>query len=158
MDDQKITKAKSLIVNTLKLISLKEEDVVIENTDTNFDVNINIDGDESGVFIGHHGETIQSLQLILSLLVNRRLDEWFPVRVNVGDYRQRREENLIKRAQAALERALDTGEEVILPNLNSYERRQVHMYFQNHDLVSTQSIGTEPYRQLVIVPKSLLKV
>jgi spoIIIJ-associated protein len=154
----KADKAKTLIVNALKLLELNEEQVHVDFTDGHFHVQIDLPAEETGVFIGHHGETIQSLQLILSLLVNRRLDEWFPIRLNVGDYHERREENLIKKAEAAAQRALDSGEEVIIPNLNSFERRQIHVHFQDHDLVATESVGDEPNRLLTIVPKSLLKI
>jgi spoIIIJ-associated protein len=87
------------------------------------------------------------------LLVNRRLNEWIPVRVNVGDYRERRQETLVKKAEQAAERALDAGQEVIIPNLNSYERRQIHMYFADNNLVRTESRGEEPFRQLVVMPR-----
>ena len=120
------------------------------------DVQIDLPEDELGVFIGHHGETIASLQLILSLLVNRRLNQWFPVRVNVGDYRERRQEILFKKAEQAAQRAIDFGQEVIVPNLNSFERRQIHMYFQDNALVRTESRGEEPLRQLVVIPNTEL--
>jgi spoIIIJ-associated protein len=158
IQQDKITKAETLIVNALKLLSLTEDQIEVNFNEDHFHIQIDIPSEDTGVFIGHHGETIQSLQLILSLLVNRRLDEWFPIRLNVGDYRERREENLIKKAEAAAQRAIDSGEEVIIPNLNSFERRQIHLHFQDNDLVATESMGEEPNRLLTIVPKSLLKI
>src|SRR3989304_3973508 len=153
MDKKVFKKAQELIGNTLKLLGIEPDQLAVSAGEDVVDVQIDLPEDELGVFIGHHGETIASLQLILSLLVNRRLNQWFPVRVNVGDYRERRYEILVKKADQAASRAIDSGEEVIIPNLNSFERRQVHTYFTNNNLVRTESRGEEPFRQLVIVPQ-----
>lgn len=152
MDKKTFTKAKELIKNTLKLMEVDAKAIGVELGEDVIEVQINLPEEELGVFIGHHGETIASLQLVLALLVNRRLNQWVPVRVNVGDYRERRYEILVKKADQAAQRAIDSGQEVIVPNLNSFERRQIHMYFANNNLVRTESRGTEPFRQLVVVP------
>lgn len=155
MDKKTLTKAKELIVNSLKLLGIDPKAISIELAEEVVEVAIDIPDEDLGVLIGHRGETIASLQLILSLLVNRRLNQWSPVRVNVGDYRERRYEILIKKVDQAAKRAIDSGEEVIIPNLNSFERRQIHMYFAESDLVHTESRGEEPFRQLVLVPQTL---
>lgn len=154
MDKKTFTKASELITNTLKLLGVDDKLIEVSMVEEVVEVQIDLPEEELGVFIGHHGETIASLQLILALLVNRRLNQWSPVRVNVGDYRERRQEVLVKKADQAAQRAIDFGQEVILPNLNSFERRQVHMHFQDSDLVRTESRGEEPFRQLVIIPKN----
>jgi spoIIIJ-associated protein len=153
MDKKTLVKAESLIVNALNLLEVDSADIEVSQGEDALEVQIDLPEDELGRFIGHRGETIASLQLILALLVNRRLNEWIPVRVNVGDYRERRQETLVKKAEQAAERALDAGQEVIIPNLNSYERRQIHMYFADNNLVRTESRGEEPFRQLVVMPR-----
>jgi spoIIIJ-associated protein len=154
MDKKSFGKAQELIKNTLKLLGVDSDIVTVGQVEEVIEVQVDLPEEELGVFIGHHGETIASLQLVLALLVNRRLNEWYPVRVNIGDYRERREEVLLKKAEQAAQRAIDSGQEVILPNLNSFERRLVHVHFQENDLVHTESRGEEPFRQLVIVPKT----
>lgn len=153
MNEKDFGKVKELITNTLSLLGVDSQDLEIEQDSETVVVNINLPEDQSGVFIGHRGETISSLRLLLALIISRRLDNWSPVRVNVGDYLERRQETLIKKAEEAAARAIETGQEIVVPNLNSFERRIIHLHLEKSGEVLTESRGKEPYRQLVIVPK-----
>lgn len=153
MNEKDLKKIKELISNTLSLLDVPSDSLEIVEDEETVVVNINLPEDQSGVFIGHRGETIASLRLLLALIISRRLDNWCPVRVNVGDYLERRQEALLKKADEAADRAVKTGQEIVIPNLNSFERRIIHVYLENHESVMTESRGKEPYRQLVVVPK-----
>lgn len=149
----KTAKINLIISNVLNLLGITNEQLEITTRDKTLIVNLNLPEDQSGMFIGHRGETINALQLLLSLVVSQRLAEWQRVQVNVGDYQQRREELLFSKVNQAVERAVSTGQEIIIPNLNSFERHMVHDYLTNHESVVTESRGEEPYRQLFIIPK-----
>lgn len=153
MNEKDLKKIKELIGNTLSLLDVPGDSLEVDEDEGTVVVNISLPEEQSGVFIGHRGETIASLRLLLALIISRRLDNWCPVRVNVGDYLERREEALLKKADEAADRAVKTGQEIIIPNLNSFERRIIHVYLENHEFVMTESRGKEPYRQLVVVPK-----
>lgn len=147
-----LKKAQKLVQNILSFVDLDSDQVEILDDGEQLQVQISIPEEESGVFIGYHGETISSLQLILALIISQRLGDWYPVRVNVGDYQERRQEALFKKADQAVEKAVSLQQEVVLPNLNAYERRLIHSHLQDNDQVTTESRGQEPFRQLIIVP------
>lgn len=150
-DQEKIT---DVIGNVVSLLGVAPELLQVEIGDEIITVQLDLPEDDSGVFIGHQGETLGSLQLILALIVSQRLDNWTRVKVNVGDYQQRREQTLITRADEAAQRALETGQEIIIPGLNSYERHLVHEHLSENTNLVTESRGEEPHRQLFVAPQS----
>ena len=127
----------------------------LELTDSKdqIDLNLSLDQRDSGMFIGYRGEVLTAIQLILSLINQHHTGSWKPVRVNVNDYRQRRQAALEAMADAALERALASGQPSTLTNLTSYERRIIHTHLASRDDVTTHSQGQPPRRDLIISPK-----
>ncbi len=117
---------------------------------------VHIDTDETGLLIGFHGRTLESIQIILGLMAAKRLGKWERVYVNVGDYREKREESLMYMAQRAAERALSTGRPVEIPNLTASERRVIHLTLSGDERVITESYGEGRDRHLVVSPKSSL--
>lgn len=115
-----------------------------------------IDSPHAAVLIGFHGETLHCLQLILSFVVHKIFDEWIRVVVNVGDYRQKREEQLQKLALNLAMKAKFSGETQTIPNLSAIERRIVHLVLVEHPDVVSQSEGEGRNRILTIKPKSSL--
>src|SRR3989338_10040785 len=113
--------------------------VTVVPSDENFIVKITTP--DTGLLIGYHGEVINSLQLILCVLVYRKLKEWVRIIVDVGDYREKREETLKRLAQEKAEEALSTGQPVSLPYLSPLERRIVHMALAENSQVSSVSEG-----------------
>lgn len=111
---------------------------------------LTIETDESGLLIGYHGTTLASLQLILGTLVFKKLAKWERIVVNVGDYRERREETLKNLAQTYAQQAITTGEPVILPYLPASERRIIHLVLQDHPRVITESQGEGKERRITI--------
>ncbi len=116
-------------------------------------VGIQIDSSEAAALIGFHGEMLQSIQLISSFLVHKKLGEWFKVLVNVGDYRQKREEQLRNLAMNLAMKVKFSGEAQTVSNLIPSERRIVHLALSGNPDVTTESEGEGKERRLVIKPK-----
>lgn len=114
---------------------------------------VHIETEETGLLIGYHGRTLESFQMILTLAVARALNERVKVYVNVGDYREKREEALMLMAQRAAERVLASGRSVELSHLSPSERRVVHLTLSGDERVATESVGEGDERTLVIKPK-----
>lgn len=105
------------------------------------------------LLIGYHGETVSSLQIILGLLVFKKLGEWTRVVVDVSDYRERRNSQLQAMAQSFAAQAITSGSPVYLPPLSPSERRIIHLALQERTDVETFSEGEGENRRLVIRPK-----
>lgn len=112
-----------------------------------------IQSEETGLLVGFHGRTLDSLQILLNILASKRLGSWVRIFVNTGDYREKREEALMYMAMRAAERAIANKRAVELPSLTSAERRVVHMTLSGDDRVTTESLGEGKYRVLVVKAK-----
>ena len=117
-------------------------------------VEITLDTQDSGIVIGFHGDTLESLQLILSLVLSKKLGEFKRVSIEVGDYKKNRSEWLTNLAQETKEKVLSQNKEVYLENLKSWERRIVHLILQDDKEVLSESIGEGKDRVLVVKLKS----
>ena len=118
---------------------------------------IDIDGEEAGVLIGHHGETLDALQYLCNLAANKKENdeddrEYTRVVVDISGYRAKREETLRTLARRMAEKALKYKRNVSLEPMPSHERRVIHSEVQKIDGVSTNSIGSENNRRVVIIP------
>ncbi len=116
-------------------------------------LNIDMEGDDMGVLIGKRGQTLDSLQYLTSLVVNKNQKNYVRVKLDTEDYRRRRKdtlENLAKNIAAKVKR---THHSVSLEAMNPYERRIIHSALQNNSYVETHSEGNEPYRHVVVTPK-----
>lgn len=114
---------------------------------------VHIETEETGLLIGFHGKTLESFQIILGIIVSKALGTWARVYVNVGDYREKREEALMLMAQHAAERALASGRAVELTHLSPAERRVIHLTLSGDDRVATESTGEGDQRKLLVKPK-----
>lgn len=108
---------------------------------------------ESGLLIGFHGETLASFQLILGLIVYKKLGEWVRVVVEVGDYRAKREVQLREMAESYAAQVAASGQPMTLPYLPPIERRIIHLALQDRTDVQTASEGEGNQRRVVIKPK-----
>ena len=125
----------------------------IDYNEENRTMNIDFAGDEMGILIGKRGQTLDSLQYLISLVVNKESDSYIKVKVDTEDYRERRKatlENLAKNLSYKVKR---TRRPVTLEPMNPYERRIIHSALQNDRYVETHSEGDEPYRKVVITLK-----
>lgn len=116
---------------------------------------LRIDSEAMGVLIGHRGETLDSIQYLTSLVINRnrKTEGYTRVTINTEDYREKREETLIKLAKRVAQQVKATGRARILEPMNPYERRILHATLQNNPFVATHSEGEEPNRRVVVTPK-----
>jgi len=110
-------------------------------------------GENLGLLIGHRGETLDSLQYLTNLTVNRKLQDRVKIILDVEGYRKRREETLTRLAKRLIEKVNKTGKKVILEPMAPHERRIIHTTVQEDDSVSSFSEGNDPYRKVVIVLK-----
>lgn len=114
---------------------------------------VHIETEETGLLIGFHGKTLESFQIILGIMVSKALEQWVKVYVNVGDYREKREEALMLMAQHAAERVMLTGRPVELTRLSPSERRVIHLTLSGDERVATESIGEGDSRTLIVKPR-----
>ena len=128
-------------------------DISVEVEVDNHTVNVELKGDDMGILIGKRGQTLDSLQYLTSLALNRHTDEYVKVKLDTEDYRKRRKETLENLAKNIAYKVKRTRRSVSLEPMNPYERRIIHAAVQNDKYVTTRSEGEEPFRHVVIALK-----
>jgi spoIIIJ-associated protein len=131
--------------------------VVVETGETNRLNVVGVDDEEHealGALIGRKGERLSALQHIVNLMLSREMGEWTRVLVDVEGYRGRREAQLREIALRAADKVVETGKMLQLEPMPALERRWVHLALRGHPAVGTQSIGEEPSRRIVIIPRA----
>ena len=131
-------------VETVVSIQFNEEDNVM---------NIDLSGPDMGILIGKRGQTLDALQYLISLFVNKEGDAYIRVKLDTENYRERRKVTLEKLAKKIAYTVKRTKKPVSLEPMNPYERRVIHSALQNDRYVCTRSEGEEPYRRVVIMLK-----
>ncbi|NLM04003.1 MAG: protein jag [Clostridiales bacterium] len=133
----------------------REMDLEVKiHTELNEDIlNINLEGDNMGVVIGRRGQTLDSIQYLVSLVVNKNRKKYIRVILDTENYRQKREETLIRLANKMAKKVRKTDKKLVLEPMNPYERRVIHSTLQGNAYVQTYSEGEEPYRKVAIMPK-----
>lgn len=148
-----IEECKSKVEIFLKEFCEKFGDVTFDITEKNKVLYISINGNESSKLIGYRGEVINSLQVILASIGNKKCENRVKIILDVCDYKNKREETL-KNLAKKLERTVNrTGKKIVLEPMNAYERKVLHMALQNSKTVTTYSIGEEPHRKIVVDKK-----
>lgn len=140
---EKVTEVLNNIVNSMGLnikTEIKEEQEAIK---------VNIDGENLGLIIGHKGENLDALQLLTSVIVNKE-GEYKRIELDVQNYREKRKETLIHLAQRKAKDVIRYGRNITLEPMTPYERRIIHTALQEDEKVTTVSVGTEPFRKVVI--------
>ena len=129
--------------------------VVVDVKYDEFDKNMDIDlsGDEMGILIGKRGQTLDSIQYLTNLVVNKSSEDKIHVKVDTEDYRRRRKQTLENLAKNMASKVKRTRRSVSLEPMNPYERRIIHSALQNDKYVTTHSEGEEPFRKVVITLK-----
>ena len=133
-----------------KVFKAMELDVNVKVELIGNDMNIELSGDEMGVLIGKRGQTLDSLQYLTSLVVNKGSNDYIRVKVDTENYRKRRKDTLENLAKNLAYKVKRTKRPVTLEPMNPYERRVIHSALQNDKYVSTHSEGDEPFRRVVI--------
>lgn len=127
--------------------------VDVKYDELNSSMDIDLSGDDMGVLIGKRGQTLDSLQYLVSLVVNKNVDNYIRVKVDTENYRQRRKDTLENLAKNISYKVKRTKRPVSLEPMNPYERRIIHSALQNDRYVTTHSEGEEPFRRVVVTLK-----
>ncbi|WP_312560608.1 RNA-binding cell elongation regulator Jag/EloR [Anaerospora sp.] len=127
--------------------------VSVEKITTDDHVLFNLRGNDLGVLIGKHGQTLDALQYLVNLAANRDSMERVRVLLDVEDYRKRRADTLTQLALRLADKVKRRGEKVILEPMSSHERKIIHMALQNDQRIATFSEGEDPFRKVVIALK-----
>jgi spoIIIJ-associated protein len=133
-----------------KIFNNMELDVNIECEKEANLLKISLSGDKMGILIGRRGETLDSLQYLTSLAVNKGEGNYVKVSIDTENYRKKREDTLIRLAKKLADRVLMYRRSITLEPMNPYERRIIHSTLQDNKLISTYSVGDEPNRKVVI--------
>jgi len=144
--DENVVEFLSSIFDAMKmeveiLVAVNEEEHIIE---------VELKGDDMGILIGKRGQTLDSLQYLTNLAINKHSDEYYKVKIDTEDYRKRRKETLENLAKNISFKVRRTGRPVTLEPMNPYERRVIHSALQNDRYVETHSEGEEPFRKVVV--------
>ena len=130
----------------------------IEEDMENRTINIDLSGEDMGVLIGKRGQTLDSLQYLVSLVINKDEEEYIRVKMDTENYRQRRKDTLENLAKNIAFKVKRTGKPVTLEPMNPYERRVIHSALQNDRYVETHSEGEEPFRRVVVTLKEGVRI
>lgn len=111
---------------------------------------VNIEGKDIGLLIGYRGETLEALQTLLAVVINKNKDEYVKIDLDAEKYKQKRKDTLINLAKKKANDVIKYNKTITMEPMSSYERRIIHMALQDNDKITTYSIGEEPYRKIVI--------
>lgn len=137
--------------------AMKVETEIKISTDDAGNMDIELSGPDMGILIGKRGQTLDSIQYLTSLYVNKESDSYIRVKIDTENYRERRKETLENLAVNIAKRVKRTRKTVFLEPMNPYERRIIHSALQNDKFVETHSEGEEPYRKVVVTLKKGVK-
>ena len=138
--DEFVSKVKEISYN----ITSDEEYIYVE-----------INGENAGTFIGYRGDTLNAMQSILTTIANKNLKTKAHIVLNIENYREKRKKSLEGLANKLSKTVIKTGKNVTLEPMSAYERKIIHNYLQKNNLVTTYSVGEEPYRKVVISKKNI---
>ena len=127
-----------------------EVEIIIKTDIDNNNVEVELKGNDMGILIGKRGQTLDSLQYLTNLAVNRNSENYYKVKIDTEDYRKRRKETLENLAKNIAYKVKRTKHPVSLEPMNPFERRVIHSALQNDRFVTTHSEGEEPYRHVVV--------
>lgn len=128
-------------------------DVEVKMNEEEKEMDVNLTGEEMGLLIGKRGQTLDSLQYLVSLVVNKESEDYLRVKLDTENYRERRKETLETLAKNIAYKVKRTRRPVSLEPMNPYERRIIHSALQNDKYVFTKSEGEDPFRHVVIALK-----
>lgn len=132
------------------ILSKMQLDASVETRLVEKTLHVDLQGHDLGVLIGKRGQTLDSLQYLVSLVVNKDRPDYLRVVLDTENYREKRKETLERLANKLAIKAKKLRKDIVLEPMNPYERRIIHSALQNHSSVSTRSEGEEPYRKVII--------
>ena len=128
-------------------------ELIVKIDDAEKVIDVELKGDDMGVLIGKRGQTLDSLQYLTNLAINKKSEDYYKVKIDTEDYRKRRKETLENLAKNIAYKVKRTKRSVSLEPMNPFERRIIHSALQNDKYVTTHSEGEEPYRHVVVTLK-----
>ena len=143
-------RAKVFLRDVFASMNLGEVEITSEYNTTDGSLEVDFEGEDTGILIGKRGQTLDSLQYLTSLVVNKGKSNYIRVKLDTEDYRKRRKETLENLARGIAYKVRKTRKPVILEPMNPYERRIIHSALQGNKFVETVSEGEEPYRHVVV--------
>lgn len=143
---------KDFLTDVFRAMDMQVE-IFVNHEEENHVVEVELKGDDMGVLIGKRGQTLDSLQYLANLAVNKQSDTYVKVKLDTEDYRKRRRDTLENLARNIAYKVKRTKRPVSLEPMNPFERRVIHSALQNDKYVSTHSEGDEPYRHVVVTLK-----
>ena len=143
-------RAKVFLRDVFASMNLGEVEITSEYNTTDGSLEVDFEGEDMGILIGKRGQTLDSLQYLTSLVVNKGKSNYMRVKLDTEDYRKRRKETLENLARGIAYKVRKTRKPVILEPMNPYERRIIHSALQGNKFVETVSEGEEPYRHVVV--------
>ncbi len=141
-------KASAFLNKILPLMGIEAKVDVSEGSDNTIDVNIS--GEKMGMVIGRRGETLDALQYLTSVIVNKGSEDYIKVTVDTENYRAKRTETLEKLANKVADKVIRNGRNMTLEPMNPFERRIIHSALQSNEEITTYSVGEEPNRKVVV--------
>ncbi|MCQ2480836.1 MAG: protein jag [Clostridia bacterium] len=148
-EEDKFTKVKAYITVILENLGIEESEITVKEEGEDLRISISC-GDDYGSVIGRRGETLDAIQYLVRLVVNRDHDEYKHVSINVGNYREKREATLRTLAKKNASKVRKYGRNVVLEPMNPYERRIIHTTIQEIEGVTSHSVGSDDDRKVVI--------
>jgi len=143
-----ISNIKNFLKDFIKHLPTPKLEYMVTELEGN--INVEINGDDTGYLIGYRGEVLNSLQTILTSIATRNSQENIKVLLNISGYRQKREKDLQSLATKIASSVIKTKKSITLEPMSAYERKVIHTKLQENDKVETYSIGEDPYRKIVV--------
>lgn len=148
-EEDPFAKAKAYVLNILKNLGVEDAEISVEADEEDVRISINC-GEDYGSVIGRRGETLDAIQYLTRLVINRGSEEYKRVSINVGNYREKRENTLRSLARKNAAKVRKYGRNVVLEPMNPYERRIIHTTVQEIEGVTSHSVGSDGDRKVVI--------
>ena len=146
---EEIEIAKQLTIGLLNRMGLKTE---VEGFFKEGNLYLEIKGDQGGILIGKYGRTLESLQMLINRMVNKKMKNSMRVVIDIDDYRKRRSDSMVKMAQRLGEKTKRTGHSLTVGPFNAHDRRIVHLTLKEDPFLKTESLGEGDLKKIKIIP------
>ena len=155
MSEEAINKAKQNLGDFLNVFlkQISDDELTYNIEDDKYYIYVNIEGEKTNSLIGYRGENLNALQTLLGAISNKNIEEKTRVILDISGYRAKRKKVLEELAEKVSKTVIKTRKKVTLEPMSSYERKIIHSKLQNHPKVTTESVGEEPNRKIVVLLK-----
>ena len=155
MSEEAINKAKQNLSDFLNVFlkQISDEELTYNIEDDKYYIYVNIEGEKTNSLIGYRGENLNALQTLLGAISNKNIEEKTRVILDISGYRAKRKKVLEELAEKVSKTVIKIGKKVTLEPMSAYERKIIHSKLQNHPKVTTESVGEEPNRKIVVLLK-----